>query len=281
MKIGKYNLSAIETGYFALDGGAMFGVIPKTIWEKTNPADLRNRVKLTARCLMLSGEKRNILIDTGCGSKWDEKARYIYDFNFELFNLEKCLIDSKIKPDDITDVILTHLHFDHTGGSTKYYNGKLVPAFPNANYYVQKTNFEWAKNPCEKDRASFIKENYTPLYENGILKFIDGDFNFDEELEIINLNGHTFGQQLVKISDSSQTLLFNGDLFPYTAHIHIPSLPGYDLQPLITMEEKKKILNRAVEEEWKLFFEHDPDTVIATVKNTEKGFTVKEKFITL
>jgi glyoxylase-like metal-dependent hydrolase (beta-lactamase superfamily II) len=277
MNIGKYNIQAVETGNFYLDGGAMFGVIPKPIWEKSNPSDERNRVKLSARCLLLSNEKRKILIDTGCGNKWDDKAKSIYSFDYQFNTLEKSLLKSGISPDEITDVILTHLHFDHAGGSTKFENDRLVPSFPNAIYYVQKSNFEWAKTPTEKDRASFIKENFQPLYDYGILKFIDGNEQFDDEIELKKLDGHTFGQQLIKISDSSQTLFYCGDLFPYTAHIHIPALPGFDLQPLVTLQEKKKILQQAIEEEWKLFFEHDPDTITTKVQKTEKGFRAKEQ----
>jgi glyoxylase-like metal-dependent hydrolase (beta-lactamase superfamily II) len=276
MKIGKYNIQVVETGNFYLDGGAMFGVIPKALWEKSNPSDEKNRVKLSARCLLLSNEKRHILIDTGCGIKWDEKSKSIYSFDNTYNSLEKSLIKLNVSPEDITEVILTHLHFDHAGGSTKLDNGKILPTFPNAYYYVQKSNFDWANNPTEKDRASFLKENYIPLFDNGMLKFISGNEQFDEEIEILKLDGHTFGQQLIKIYDSSQILFYCGDLFPYTAHIHVPSLPGFDLQPLITLKEKKNILQHAIEEEWEFFFEHDPDTVTSKVEITEKGFRAKK-----
>ena len=276
MKIGKYDVQIVETGNFCLDGGAMFGVIPKALWEKSNPSDEKNRVRLAARCLLLSNEKRHILIDTGCGKKWDEKANSIYSFDNKFNNLEKSLLNLNTSPDEITDVILTHLHFDHAGGSTKFDNGRLIPTFSKANYYVQKSNFDWAINPTEKDRASFIKENYMPLYDNGMLKFINGNEQFDDGIEILKLDGHTFGQQLIKIYDPSHILFYCGDLFPYTAHIHIPSLPGFDLQPLITLKEKKHILQSAIDEEWELFYEHDPDTITSKVQLTEKGFRAKD-----
>jgi glyoxylase-like metal-dependent hydrolase (beta-lactamase superfamily II) len=276
MKIGKYNIQVVETGNFYLDGGAMFGVIPKALWEKSNPSDEKNRVKLAARCLLLSNEKKHVLIDTGCGDKWDEKAESIYSFDYKFNDLEKSLFNLNISPAEITDVILTHLHFDHAGGSTKIDNGKIIPTFPNAVYYVQKSNFDWANNPTEKDRASFIKENYVPLFDNGMLKFINGNEQFDDEIEILKMDGHTFGQQLIKIYDSSNILFYSGDLFPYTAHVHVPSLPGFDLQPLITLKEKKNILQQSIEEDWELFFEHDPETISSKVQFTEKGFRARK-----
>lgn len=281
MKIGKYNLHVINSGYFALDGGAMFGIIPKPLWQKTNQADEANRIKLTTRNLLLQSGDKNILIDTGMGNKWDEKSTRIYDINQNEYSLDKELEKLSLKPADITDVILTHLHFDHTGGSTKIENDKLIPAFPNATYYVQKQNYDWAINPSKKDRGSYIKENFIPLNEEGVLKFIDSERSFDDEINFITVNGHTFGQQLIKISDSANTLLYSGDLFPTASHIPLPYIMGYDLQPLITLDEKKKILAEAVEKNWLLFFEHDPVNVAVTVETSEKGFKVNDKFKSL
>jgi glyoxylase-like metal-dependent hydrolase (beta-lactamase superfamily II) len=277
MQIGKYKLSVVNTGYFRLDGGAMFGIIPKNLWQKTNPPDDQNRIKLATRNLLLEKDGRKILIDTGMGDKWDEKARKIYDIDQKTNSIEIALHELNLKPEDITDVILTHLHFDHTGGSTKPEKDKLVPAFPNAKYFVQKKNFEWAMNPSERDKGSYIKENFAPLVEEGVLNLIS-DESFDDEIDFIVVNGHTFGQQLLKISDTKNTILYCCDLFPTTSHIPLSYIMGYDLQPLITVTEKKKILPVAVEENWKLFFEHDPETVLATVINTDKGFKVGEKF---
>ena len=281
MKIGKYDLQIINSGYFALDGGAMFGIIPKPLWEKNNPADSANRIKLATRNLLLTGGGRNILVDTGMGDKWNEKSKSIYDIDQKENSLHIALLQLKLKPEDITDVILTHLHFDHTGGSTVYENGKLIPAFPNAKYYVQKKNYDWAVNPSEKDRGSYISENFTPLYEAGVLSFFSGEKEFDDEIEFLIVNGHTFGQQLLKISDSSKTLLYCCDLFPTASHIPLPYIMGYDLQPLVTVEEKKKMLAKAVDENWMMFFEHDPDYAYATVIKTEKGYRVNDKFKSL
>ena len=278
MKIGKFNLHIINSGYFGLDGGAMFGIIPKPLWEKKNPADSMNRIKLATRNLLLDDGKRKILVDTGMGNKWDDKSKKIYDINQDEFSLTGQLKKIGLKHEDITDVILTHLHFDHTGGSTSRRNGKLEPAFPNAKYYVQKKNYDWAVNPSERDKGSYIKDNFVPLHEAGVLNFIEGETNFDDEIEFILVNGHTFAQQLLKISDSSDTLLYCCDLFPTTSHIPLPYVMGYDLQPLVTVEEKKKILKKAVDEEWRLFFEHDHENALATVALTEKGYQIKEKF---
>ncbi len=278
MKIGKYNLHIINTGYFSLDGGAMFGIIPKPLWEKLNPSDTLNRIKLSTRNLVLIYGKKIILIDTGMGNKWDERSKSIYNIQQNQSSLIDELSKLNIKPEDVTDVLLTHLHFDHTGGSTIVKNGKLIPTFPNAKYVVQKKNFEWAVYPSERDKGSYIKENFLPLKESGILHFVDGDEFFDDEIQFLIVNGHTFSQQLIKLSDSSNTFLYCCDLFPTSSHIPLPYVMGYDLQPLLTIEEKKKILNKAVDENWKLIFEHDPDTALATVIKTEKGFKVNEKF---
>jgi glyoxylase-like metal-dependent hydrolase (beta-lactamase superfamily II) len=277
MKIGKYTLHIINSGYFGLDGGAMFGIIPKPLWQKTNPPDEANRIKLSTRNLFLTNGGRKILIDTGMGNKWDEKSKSIYAID-QTDTLDGNLRKLNLKPEDITDVILTHLHFDHTGGSTKIENGKLIPAFQNAKYYVQKKNYGWAINPSDRDRGSYIKENFQPLMEQGILNLVDGEEKFDDEIEFVIFNGHTFAQQLIKISDSSNTVFYCGDLFPTTSHIPIPYVMGYDLQPLITVDEKKKILTQAIEENWKIFFEHDPETALAAVVKDEKGFRAKEKF---
>jgi glyoxylase-like metal-dependent hydrolase (beta-lactamase superfamily II) len=280
MKIGKYKLSIIESGSFGLDGGAMFGIIPKLLWQKTNLADEVNRVRLATRNLLLESDSRKILIDTGMGDKWDEKLKNIYAVD-EKLSMGSELSDKGLKADDITDVILTHLHFDHTGGSTIKLEGKLQPAFPNAKYYVQKQNYDWAVNPSDRDKGSYIKENFQLLFEERVLKFTNGNEQFDDEIEFIVINGHTFGQQMVKISDSQNTILFCSDLMPFVSHVPLPYIMGYDLQPLVTLEEKKKYLKIALQENWKLFFGHDPEIAFATIKKFGEGYTVDRKFRSL
>jgi glyoxylase-like metal-dependent hydrolase (beta-lactamase superfamily II) len=277
MKIGKYQMHIVNSGYFYLDGGAMFGIIPKPLWEKSNPADESNRVKLATRNLLLVSDDKKILIDTGMGKKWSKKSSEIYRIEQDEFSLQSSLSKLSIKSEDITDVLLTHLHFDHTGGSTENINGKPEPVFKNAIYHVSEKNFKWAMNPSERDKGSYIKDNFLPLFENGVL-FFTKDKSFDDEIELIDVNGHTFGMQLVKISDSSNTILYCADLFPFSSHIPLPYVMGYDLQPLVTLEEKKQILSKAVEENWKLCFEHDPFYALATVEKVEIGVKVKEKF---
>lgn len=276
MKIGKYNLKAINTITFGLDGGAMFGIIPKPLWQKYNPSDDQNRVTLGARSLLLDNSERKILIDTGIGENWDEKFKSIYRFANERNTLLSALKNHNIEPGMITDVILTHLHFDHTGGSTSLINGKWEPTFPNAKYYVQKKHYEWAINPSDRDRASFVENRFVPLYNHGVLNLVEPDFRLDDEIEFMIINGHTMSQQMVKISDSSTTLLYCGDLLPFSSHIPLPYIMGYDLQPLVTLQEKKSLYPKAIEENWFLFFEHDPEVVAATITKNEKGFFLNE-----
>lgn len=277
MKIGKYKIKILDTAKFALDGGAMFGIIPKPLWQKTNPADSLNRVILSANCLYLESGSRKILVDTGLGDKWDEKSKSIYNIEQIDIGIISLLKQNEISAEQITDVILTHLHFDHTGGSTRLVNGKIVPTFSNATYYVRKKNFDWAMSPSERDKGSYIKDNFEPLAKEGVLNFLDDDENFDDVISLITINGHTFGQQMIKISDSTNTVLFCGDLLPFSSHVHLPYIMGYDLQPLVTLEEKKRILAKAAEEDWQLVFEHDPSMQCAKIQRTEKSFSIKEK----
>jgi len=282
MKIGKYTVHSILSGGFKLDGGAMFGIIPKPLWSKSNPADQLNRISLVTRNLLLVSDTRNILIDTGMGDKWNDKAKEIYEIDFSNCTLERSLRSLSIEPSDITDVLLTHLHFDHTGGSTKWENGKLVPSFPNAKYFVAKKNYEWGIHATDRDKGSYLTENFQPLFENGVLHFFTENENlFDDEIELINVNGHTIGQNLFKIFDTDNTLLYCGDLFPTSSHIPLPYIMGYDLQPLISLSEKKKLLTVAIEENWKFVFEHDPFFAAAEISKNEKSFFVHQKFETV
>ena len=279
MKIGNYTLTSIETGRFALDGGAMFGVVPWVFWSKTNPPDERQRITLAARCLLIRGEGRTILVDTGNGNKWNDKLKDIYHLDNSKFTLEDSLSKTDVKPEDVTDVILTHLHFDHCGGSTKIVDGKLEPTFPNATHYVQKAHWELSQNPTDRDRASFMKDDFQLLHERGMLKFSEGEQEIFPGISVVVCNGHTMAQQLPKITDGKNTLLFLCDLVPTTSHIPFPYIMGYDLRPLVTLEEKKRILPQAEKEGWILFFEHDPETIAVKLQRTDKGYGIKEKII--
>ncbi len=270
MKIGKYELIPVWSGFFKLDGGAMFGVVPKVLWNKTNPSDEFNRIKLSTTSLLLKSESRNILIDTGLGNKYDQKFENIYGIKNRTIDSSLKLLN--IETDSITDVIITHLHFDHTGGSTKKFDNEILPTFRNAKYYVQKKQFEWALNPSEKDKASFLKDDFLPLYDFNQLILLEGEVKLDDELEILISNGHTPFQQHLKISDGKTTVFYCGDLIPTTSHLPLPYVMAYDLFPLTTMEEKMKILNIAFEENWILFFEHDPEIFAATLKRGDKRF---------
>ena len=275
MKIGSYKIHTIETGEFALDGGAMFGVVPKTLWGKRIGVDDKNRIDMRLRCLLLQGDGKNILIDCGMGTKWDEKMSSIYRLDYSRFTLEKALAAHNLTTDKITDVILTHLHFDHAGGSTHAEKGgRLVPTFPRATYYVQKENLDWAKNPKLKDRASYIKEDWEPLINEGVLKIIEGEKEILPGIQARLFYGHTSGIQLPFISDGKNKIFFCGDVIPTSLHLGVPWVMAYDNFPLTTIEEKKKILEQAVKEKWMLVFEHCPHIAAAFVEQGEKEMRV-------
>lgn len=274
MKIGNYTLHPIETGRFALDGGAMFGVVPKPLWEKTNPPDEKNRIDLAARALLIIGDGKKILVDVGNGAKYTDKLTSIYKFDTTHFDLLSSLKKHGLTPADITDVILTHLHFDHAGGSTMMNNGEVVPTFPKAKYYVQREHLRAANNPTERDRASFFKEDFIPLQFSGQIEYTDGEGEIVPGISVKILNGHTTALQCPVISDGTTTLFYCADLMPTTSHVQLPWIMAYDLRPLVTLDEKRKILNHAVEEGWILFFEHDPNTEAVRVKRTDKGIVV-------
>ena len=274
MKIGPYTLQSIETGRFALDGGAMFGVVPRPLWEKTNPPDERNRIAMAARALLLQGDGRRILIDTGNGSKWDEKLRTIYKIDESDYDIVRSLHSAGLAPEDITDVVLTHLHFDHAGGATVRDEGGLRPTFVNATYHVQREQWEAALNPSERDRASFVSDDFLPLERLGVLKFTEEEIL--PGIRVKTMHGHTAALQCPVISDGTRTLFYCADLIPMTSHVALPWIMAYDLRPLVTLEEKRAVLSQATEERWVLFFEHDPTVAAATIRRGDKGFSLDE-----
>ncbi|MBL7933597.1 MAG: MBL fold metallo-hydrolase [Bacteroidia bacterium] len=273
------NLYSINTGHFKLDGGAMFGVVPKTIWNKLNPADENNMCSWAMRCLLIQDGKRLMLIDNGMGNKQDQKF-FGYYYLHGNDTLEKSLNKYGFTLDDITDMVLTHLHFDHCGGSIEYNSDrtKLEPAFKNATYYCNEKHWNWAIKPNAREKASFLKENILPIMESGRLKFIDESSKLMDGVSFIEVNGHTEAMMLPVVSNNNQTLAFMADLIPSAAHLPIPYVMGYDMRPLNTIQEKETILKKAVENNWTLFFEHDPMIECATLEMTEKGIRKKEGF---
>ncbi len=268
-------IKTIETGIFGLDGGSMFGIIPKVLWTKAySEADEANRIPLAARPLLIQKGGRNILVDTGNGTKFNEKLRKIYKIDLDNSNIANQLTRFDLSAGDITDVILTHLHFDHCGGSTVEENGKILPTFRSAKYYVQKEHWEWAKNPTEKDAGSFMKNDYLPLYEYGVLEFVDGNSKLFDFIELITLFGHTPAMQAIKLKINGQVYFYAADLFPTSAHLNLPYILAYDNYPLTTLQEKKEILSQAIDENWIIIFEHD-----AFVKAGKIGFENGKYFI--
>jgi len=277
MKIGPYEIFTLETGSVWLDGGAMFGVVPKVLWHKTNPADELNRIELAMRLLVIKSARHTILVDTGVGYKMNEKLSKIYNVDHHTHRLERSLAKHGLSTQDVTDVIITHMHFDHVGGATYYEGDTLKLTFPNAMYYIQSEQWEWANHPSDKDRASYMPENFKPIEEAGRLMRLDGPKELFPGVEVLVMYGHTPGMQLPKISDGTSTLLYCADLMPTASHIPLPYIMSYDNHPLITLEEKKRILPKAVAENWILAFEHDPFRAAGTVEETEKGFRLKEE----
>ena len=267
----------IETGNFKLDGGAMFGVVPKTIWQKTNPADANNLISMSMRCMLIEDGNRLILVDTGLGSKQSDKF-FGYYFLFGDFSLDLSLAKYGFHRDDITDVFLTHLHFDHCGGSIQWNKDKTgyEPAFKNAKFWSNQEHWNWATNPNPREKASFLKENILPIEESGQLNFVDNNPSVQLGFEILKMDGHTEKQMLPKITYQGKTIVFMADLLPTTGHIPLPYVMGYDTRPLLTIKEKASFLNEAADNEYFLFLEHDAYSELCTVQHTEKGVRLKE-----
>lgn len=272
MIIGGYEVLAIETGIFRLDGGAMFGVVPKPLWERTSPADARNRITLASRSMLLRGHGRVVLVDAGSGEKYNEKTSDVFGFDMTHHALFRSLAGAGVMPEDVTDVILTHLHFDHAGGATVRRNGRIEPAFPRARYVVQRSQWDAAHGPTERDRASYFPDDYDPLMEAGVLDVLEGEGEIFPGIKLLVFFGHTTALQCPLVSDGRQTIMFCADLIPLRSHVHLPWIMGYDLRPLVTLEEKRRILRRAVDERWTLFFQHDPEIAVATVVKDDKGY---------
>ncbi|MEN2992937.1 MAG: MBL fold metallo-hydrolase [Bacteroidia bacterium] len=264
-------LYAVETGRFALDGGAMFGVVPRVIWEKLIPPDARHRIPMAMRALLIEAGNRLLLVDVGVGHKYTPKFADLYAIDHSTYTLEGELRKLGFTPADVTDVILTHLHFDHAGGSTQRQNGQLVPTFPNARYYLQRSHWEWAHNPNPRERASFFPENYDPLAESGQLVLLEGETELLPNIYIRVVHGHTEGQQLVEVRYKDHILLYGADLFPTSAHLPLPYVMAYDIRPLVTFEERQRILPWLVRERVLVFYEHDPFIECSTVVEKEPG----------
>ena len=272
-------LYSINTGYFKLDGGAMFGVVPKSIWHKVNPADENNLCSWALRCLLIEDGKRLTLIDNGIGDKQDEKffGHYYLHGND---TLDKSLAAHGFSKNDITDVILTHLHFDHCGGSIKRDGDKLVPAFKNAVYWSNARHWKWATEPNDREKASFLKENILPIKDSGQLKFIETDGNsFPDNISIRQVFGHTEAMMLPQISYKGKSILYMADLLPSAGHIPLPYIMGYDMFPLITLNEKKSFLMEALQNEYILFFEHDPAIECCNLLMSDRGIRMKDQFL--
>lgn len=287
LRIGDYEVIPLPTGIFGLDGGAMFGTVPKVLWEKSNPPDEKNRIPMEARALLLKSPTRKVVIDTGNGGdfilKYGEKlgAKFadLYNISATGPSLKKSLAAAGVAPEDVTDVILTHLHFDHAGGATTERDGKLASTFSNARYYVQSQNLETASKPNLREKASYFPANFEPLKQEGKLILLNGDQT--DLLPMISVyvsNGHTQGQQIVKVSDGKTSLLYCGDVVPTSSHVRTAWLMGYDLNPVLLMEEKAKFLNEAAKENWYLFFEHDPYADCAQITQNGSDFAVKTRY---
>ncbi len=277
-------LYPIEAGNFKLDGGAMFGVVPKTIWNKTNPADENNLIDIAARCLLIEKENRLILIDTGMGNKQSDKFFGYYSL-WGSHSLDKSLAKYGFHRDDVTDVFMTHLHFDHCGGCVNWNKEKsgYEVAFKNAKYWTNEGHWNWATNPNPREKASFLSENILPIQESGQLNFIYKtafDYEFSPELgfNILFVDGHTEKMMLPQFHYKGKTILFCADLIPTAGHLPLPYVMGYDTRPLLTLPEKAEILKLAAENNYYLFLEHDAHNEIITVEKTEKGIRLKEVF---
>ena len=279
IKLFNMNVYTIDTGYFKLDGGAMFGVVPKVLWSRTNPSDENNLCPWAMRSLLVEDGNRLVLIDNGIGDKQDDKFLKHYYLHGDV-NLNNSLEKLGYSVDDITDVFLTHLHFDHCGGSVKWNKDRsgFEMAFKNAKYWSNKDHWQWATEPNNREKASFLKENIIPIQESGHLNFVEKEGNLFDGFSTLFVNGHTEAQMIPHIQYKGKTLVFAADLLPSTGHIPLPYVMGYDTKPLVTLTEKEKFLNDAADNGYVIFLQHDNYNECCTVEHTEKGVRLKNTF---
>jgi len=261
-KFGEFNLCTVSDGKFWLDGGAMFGVVPKVLWNKLNPADDENRIELGLNCLLIKTPTKYVLIDTGIGEILKDKFKNIYKVERD-FGLIVSLGKNGVKPENIDFVINTHLHFDHCGGNTIEKNGVVVPTFPNAQYIIQKQEWFDATHTNERTKSSYLRDKFIPVEKAGQLFLADGEYEVLPGIKVVVTNGHTKGHQSVMIESDAKKAIYLGDLIPTASHMKLPYIMGYDLLPLNVLEKKKEVIRKAIEEKWLLIFEHDPKTQFA------------------
>ncbi|MEQ9310812.1 MAG: MBL fold metallo-hydrolase [Balneolaceae bacterium] len=278
--LGNFELYTIETGDIKLDGGAMFGVVPKTLWSKGIAADVKNRISMTMRCLLIKSNQTGkvYLIDNGVGNKFNEKMMDIYQIDFTNRELARSLKAQGFGFKDITDIIFTHLHFDHCGGTTFFdEQGQLDFTFPNATYHINKRHWETATHPNAREQASFIKENIEPLKKSDKVHLVDDNFEYEPGLSALVANGHTLGQQLPKIEGNGKTIIFVADLLPTHVHLPLPWVMGYDMRPIETLSEKERFLKQAASNNWYLFLQHDLEEEIIQITEENGKYLISEK----
>ncbi|HXE75128.1 MAG TPA: MBL fold metallo-hydrolase [Candidatus Xenobia bacterium] len=270
MKFGEFEIFVVSDGRFRLDGGAMFGVVPKTLWERRLASDERNRVTLGLNCLLIRAGKETIVVETGTGEKFDAKRQDIFGIDHSVTLLDS-LAARGVTPEDVTMVVNTHLHFDHCGWNTRLKDGKAVPTFPRARYFVQRGEYQHALQPTERDRASYLRENIQPMVDSNQWVFPEVDAQLVPGVELVRLPGHTRDMQGVRIRSGGRTAFFFADMVPTTAHLPYPWIMGYDLYPLTTLEQKKKWIPEAVKNEWLCFFAHDPAVPAAVLRQRDES----------
>ena len=274
MRWGQFELHLISDGNVWLDGGAMFGVVPRVLWERKTPPDEKNRIRLGLNCLLIQSGEKNLLIDTGCGFKYSEKEIQIYRIKHETDAL-RALEQVGVRPEDIDFVINTHYHFDHCGGNTRYQGEELVPNFPCATYLISRKEYDDANCPNERTVATYFPHNWKPLEENGLLHIFDEELEVVPGVTVVHTPGHTAGHHSVKVESDDGILFYMADLCPTSAHIPLSWIMGYDLFPLLTLETRKRIYPQAVDEKWLLFFEHDPEFPLGTLSKEDGEYVVQ------
>lgn len=276
---GNLELYPVEAGRIKLDGGAMFGVVPKTLWSKQIPADEKNRIQMGMRCLLIKSRKtgRIYLIDNGSGNKFNDKMAAIYGLDYKHSDLLSSLDKCGVNPGDISDMVFTHLHFDHCGGTTTFdENGEIKEVFPNATYHINKRHWKTATQPNAREKASFFSENIDPIHNSGRLNLVSDNHEFEPGFATVQMDGHTEGQQLPVFANNGKTIIYAADLIPTHAHLPLPWVMGYDMKPIQTLEEKETFLNQAVDENWYLFLEHDAEYEVVTVQKENGRFMLKD-----